>query len=171
MKVYLIGLPGSGKSTFGKKLADAANIPFVDLDQLIEQETGKSVAAIFSESGEAYFRNLEAVELRRQSKAPAFIMACGGGTPCFYENITFMKATGKTLFINVPVTEIVRRFTATGEHRVRPLLAEADPERLQEKLESLLEKRMVFYAQADVTIVNPASVTEVLAALKHESHS
>ncbi|HMV09064.1 MAG TPA: shikimate kinase [Cyclobacteriaceae bacterium] len=170
MKLYLIGLPGSGKSTLGKKLAGELSIPFIDLDHAIEQESGKSVAAIFSEHGEEYFRSLEAVALRQQSKSAEFVMACGGGTPCFHDNMPFMNASGRTVFLNVPVSEILKRFMLTREHSLRPLLNESDPEKLTGKLEDLLAKRLPFYTQAEITLSGLQSPAEILAELKRKSN-
>ncbi len=168
MKLYLIGLPGSGKSTLGKKLADEAVVPFIDLDQAIEQESGKTVSSIFSEQGEEYFRSLEAVALRQQSKIEKFVMACGGGTPCFHGNMDFMNASGKTIFLNVPVSEIVNRFAGTQEHQLRPLLMESDPRKLSEKLTGLLDVRKPFYSKADLTFTSTPSPAEILAELKRK---
>lgn len=165
MKIYLIGLPGSGKSTLGKKLAGELNSPFIDLDNVIEQESGMTVAAIFSKHGEAYFRNLEAVALRQQSKSAAFVMACGGGTPCFHDNMEFMNASGRTVFLNVPVAEIVRRL-GTSESLTRPLLVSEKPEQLEEKLIMLLKNRNSFYREANVTLSDSFSVANVLSLIK-----
>jgi len=161
MKFYLIGLPGSGKSFLGKQLADEMKLTFIDLDAVIEQETGVTIAQLFSEKGEDYFRSLEATALRQQSKEPAFVMACGGGTPCFHDNMKFMNETGKSIFINIPVHEIVRRMSA-AEMQNRPLLAESTPEALENKLNALLEKRLIFYQSAMITVEHPASVSSIL---------
>jgi shikimate kinase len=165
MKLYLIGLPGSGKSFLGKKLAEEAKIPFIDLDQIIEQEAGASVSKIFAEKGEDYFRNLEAVALRQQSKVPDFVMACGGGTPCFHDNMKFINETGKSIFLNIPVTEIVKRLNGM-EKQVRPLLAETSTETLENKLEDLLKKRQSFYNQATLILTDIDSPSEILSRIK-----
>lgn len=165
MKLYLIGLPGSGKSFLGKKLSEELMIPFIDLDSVIEQEAGHSISKIFSEKGEAYFRTVEAVALRQQSQASDFIMACGGGTPCFCDNMEFIKATGKSIFLNIPVSAILNRFNAT-EQQERPLLAETAPEQFEEKLNTLLKNRISFYKQADITLTDTRSHSEILARIK-----
>lgn len=164
MKLYLVGLPGSGKSSFGKQLADEAKVLFIDLDKVIEQESGMAVSQIFSEKGEDYFRNLEAVALRQQSKQPEFVMACGGGTPCFHSNMKFINESGKSIFLNIPLTEIIKRLNSV-EQQQRPLLNESAPESLEKKLEALLEKRITFYKQASLVLNNPASPAEVLQQL------
>lgn len=165
MKLYLIGLPGSGKSFLGKLLADEAKLPFIDLDQEIEQEAGVPIRKIFSEKGEVYFRSLEAVALRQQSKAAEFVMACGGGTPCFHENMKFIHSSGKSIFLNPPLTEIINRFN-TEEKENRPLLSGTSPEQLEEKLKMLLSKRISFYTQANITLTDYPSPAEILARLK-----
>jgi shikimate kinase len=164
MKLYLIGLPGSGKSSFGKQLADEAKVPFIDLDQIIEQESGMAVSQLFSEKGEDYFRNIEAVALRQQSKKSEFIMACGGGTPCFHNNMKFINESGTSIFLNVPLTEIITRLN-TAEQQNRPLLADTTQESLEQKLKALLEKRINFYRQANLILNNPGSPAEVLRQL------
>jgi shikimate kinase len=165
MKLYLIGLPGSGKSFLGKKLAEEAKIPFIDLDQVIEQEAGVSVSKIFSEKGEDYFRNLEAVALRQQSKAPEFVMACGGGTPCFHDNMKFVNETGKSVFLNIPITEIVKRLNAM-EKQARPLLADTSTETLENKVNDLLKKRLSFYNQAHIILTDIDSPSKILSRIK-----
>ena len=84
-------------------------LPFIDLDDAIEAKEGKKISAIFSEKGEDYFRKVEADELRSQSKAKNFVMATGGGVPCFHNNIQFMNEEGMSIFLNTPLTTIVSR--------------------------------------------------------------
>lgn len=168
MKIYLIGLPGSGKSFLGKQLADEMKLPFIDLDAVIEQETGTTIAQLFSEKGEDYFRSMEATALRQQSKESGFVMACGGGTPCFHDNIKFINDTGKSVFINTPVKEIVERMSAK-EIQSRPLLAEPTSEALENRLNALLEKRLPFYNSATVTVINPASASGILQQIASRS--
>jgi shikimate kinase len=84
MKIYLIGLPGSGKTTLGKQLAAQLKIDFVDLDTEIEKSEKRAIAVIFKEAGEDYFRSSEATELRKWSRAQNnFVMATGGGARVF----------------------------------------------------------------------------------------
>jgi shikimate kinase len=166
MKLYLIGLPGSGKSFLGKKLAEEAKVPFIDLDKVIEQEAGISIKKIFSEKGEDYFRNLEAVALRQQSKAPEFVMACGGGTPCFHDNMKFINESGKSIFLNPSIAEIAQRLSAV-EKQVRPLLADTSTETLETKLDRLFKKRLSFYNQATITLSNNVEPFEIFAIIKN----
>lgn len=165
MKLYLVGLPGSGKSSFGKELAREAKVPFIDLDQIIEREMGMPVSQLFTEKGEDYFRNLEAVTLRQQSKEPEFVMACGGGTPCFHNNMKFINDTGISVFLNTPIPEILNRLNS-AEQQTRPLMADTTQESLEQKLKALLEKRIGFYGTAKIILDNPVSPAEVLQLIK-----
>src|SRR5690349_71191 len=110
MKVYLIGMPGSGKSTIGKQLAAALLLPFVDLDHEIERKELKSIAEIFSEKGENYFRHTESQMLQQWAgSARDFVMATGGGAPCFFNGLEIINNSGISVFLDVPVSELLRR--------------------------------------------------------------
>ena len=118
--IFLIGLPGSGKSIFGKSLAAALDLNHVDLDQVIESKTNKSIDALFEIHGEAYFREIEKNALQELlEKSSTDILSCGGGTPCFYDNMSRMNVAGLTIFLDIPVSTIVKRI---AENHDRPLL-------------------------------------------------
>lgn len=165
MKIYLIGMPGSGKTTTGRILADKLSLPFVDLDKEIEKRSEKSIAQIFSEDGEDHFRLLESHILRELASAEgSFVLATGGGAPCFYNGIEAMNATGLTIFLDVPVQELLQR-TAKSD---RPLLKSESPTELQARLESLLKKRIDIYRQASIIATNP-TVDSLLGKLQFRS--
>jgi shikimate kinase len=166
MKLYLIGMPGSGKSVLGKKLANALNISFIDLDEAIVHEQNKSISEIFAERGEDYFRSLEAIALRQQSKKVAFVMACGGGTPCFHDNMKFINESGTSIFLNTSLGEIISRLETADNQR--PLLKLTPGETLERKLNHMLEKRNPFYQQAKIIIAEEgdAAVDQILRQLK-----
>ncbi len=151
MKLYLVGLLGSGKSVLGKKISQSVQLPFIDLDDRIETQEGMKVSEIFTVKGEAYFRSMEAAILREQSKAGEFVMATGGGTPCFFENMNFINKTGISIFLHTPVKEIVRRL-AGPQKKSRPLLADVSDDQLEQKLQEMLNKRLLFYEQAHFTV-------------------
>jgi shikimate kinase len=139
-KIFLIGLPGAGKTTMGLNLAHHLSLPFVDLDQEIEKSEKQLIPSIFEEKGEAHFRQLEKLHLERVIREMgAFVMATGGGTPCFFNNLETMKNAGTTIFIKTPLGEIKRRLETDAS---RPLLK-------AHTLEALLEKRKRWYLQAD----------------------
>lgn len=164
MKIFLIGMPGSGKSTFGKTLAEKLMMDFFDLDKEIEKSEGLPVQEIFREKGEEYFRVREKEILREITlKNHSFIMATGGGAPCFYQSIDFMLAEGKVLFLDVTLPTISERVQNSTD---RPLLALQSNEALMERLSKLREERLSVYQQAHFRIeekdLNLSYVIELL---------
>lgn len=163
MKIFLIGMPGAGKSTIGKELALRKQIPFFDLDKEIEKEVGRSVTDIFSQSGESIFRKIEAETLSKITDSfNSFVMATGGGTPCFHSNMDLMVKTGFTVFMDPPLQVIEKRLNGT---RSRPLLNK-DPEvPLITRLENLLEKRLKYYKMAALRITDETILTDRIIQL------
>lgn len=152
MKVFLLGLPGSGKTTLGKKLANALNIPFVDLDKEIERSEGKPISEIFSEKKEDYFRKIESSVLKHWCSMPQdFVMATGGGAPCFFDNIEVINKAGKSIFLDVPASEIVTRMSRAGVEK-RPLLAASGIDGLKDHIEFMRSNRLPYYRQASITM-------------------
>ena len=169
-KIFLVGLPGSGKSTVGKSLASLIKRPFVDLDQEIEKEDQRPVHEIFQARGENYFRQIESDILKRWcEKSDSFVMATGGGAPCFHENMSLMNQTGTTIFLDVAASEISARM-ARSNLQERPLLAGLSRDQMKDKIEFLRTHRLPFYKQASLTISGQTiSAQDVLAYLKWES--
>src|SRR6478735_10871469 len=120
MKLFLIGLPGSGKSTIGEALANRLKMEFVDLDKKIEAREGKIVPEIFAAHGEDYFRRIEAALLREWASAAGdFVMSTGGGTPCFFDGIKVINDNGLSIFLDEHVDVIIARLENNAH---RPLL-------------------------------------------------
>src|SRR3990167_8924111 len=109
MIIYLIGFMGSGKSSCGEKLAQELNIHFTDLDTELEKKTGLSVAELFTQKGEPWFREQEHSLLRQVSERDDQVIACGGGTPCFYDNMEFMNSHGITVYLKMSVKGLLER--------------------------------------------------------------
>lgn len=153
MKIFLVGMPGSGKSTVGKLLADSLDMPFIDLDKVIEQEEGTTIREIFNVKGESYFRDQERNTLHKVvSSNDRFVLATGGGVPCFFDNMDFMKRQGKVIFMDIPVAALAKRLQNEGL-AIRPLLKDFSTlDRLEEHLFNTFSKRRTFYIQADFQI-------------------
>ncbi len=165
MKLFLIGMPGAGKTTLGRDLAAHYGLPFLDLDAEIVTRAGQVIPAIFLEHGEARFRELEAEVLREVAARPeALVLATGGGTPCFHDNLTVLNASGFTLWLDVPVPVLASRLAAGHQKASRPLLATAGP--TEKWLAETLSGREQFYTQARLRCAGAAyAVAEVAGQL------
>lgn len=148
MRIYLIGFMGAGKSYLGRRLAEALDMDFIDLDELIVERAEKSIPEIFQEDGEAAFRALELGCLRSLGGQEDLLVACGGGTPCFFDNMEWMVHDGQTIFLDVPVATLLERLRP--EIAQRPLLAGKSEKELHSFLEEKLAERRPFYEQAAV---------------------
>ena len=141
--VFLIGMPGAGKTLWGHKLALHYRLPFIDLDSLIEQETQQTIPEIFVQQGESGFRAVERDCLLKTIKIGEknAIIACGGGAPCFFDNIEQMKTAGIVIFLEAGLEWLQRNLANSFS---RPLLQSNQTH----KLETLLQTRTPFYKQA-----------------------
>ncbi|MGG9970250.1 shikimate kinase [Ferruginibacter sp. SUN002] len=148
--IFLIGFMGSGKTHWGSIWATSHGYSFIDLDEVIEKNEGKTVAEIFDQHGEDYFRLIETKTLRRLANKQNTIIACGGGTPCFHENIQWMKEHGTVVFISSSIKKILER--VLEEQDKRPLLKKLNEAELLFFIEQKLKEREPFYTQADITL-------------------
>lgn len=137
----------------GRPLAELLKTPFLDLDQIIETEEGAAITQIFSSKGEGYFRELEAQHLEKTTSTySGFVLATGGGTPCFFENLDFMRTQGKVVFLDIEIADVVERFQKEGLEK-RPLLKTyTTNSALQQYLQNTLDQRIFFYNKADFRI-------------------
>jgi shikimate kinase len=157
MKIFLIGFMGSGKTHWGRQLSAKLGLAFHDLDTVIIEKEKKSVAEIFAEKGEEYFRYQEKETLEELVEGKdGFILSCGGGTPCFFNNIEFMKKSGKVIWLNTAIDALKERLLR--ERMTRPLIREVADGDLTRYIVRKLSERRMYYQQADVT-VNEESVT------------
>ncbi|WP_375435715.1 shikimate kinase [uncultured Hymenobacter sp.] len=165
MRLYLIGMPGSGKTTLGRGLAAAYELPFLDLDEELVRQEGRSIPVIFEAEGEVYFREREAAVLRDVvARYPQMVLATGGGTPCFHHNLDVLLETGLTLFLDVPVATLVGRVLAVAKSR--PLLAALpDAAALEARLRETLQIRKQFYDQAPLRCEAPACTVPAVRQL------
>ena len=165
MKIFLIGLPGSGKTTLGKKLALLVKEKFVDLDNEIELREGKKITEIFRENGEPYFRSLEAKLLKDWCDAQeGFVLSTGGGAPCYGDNMDHINKAGISIFLDVLIPTITDRIRKDGFFE-RPLLASLPIEELNTKIALLRETRLPFYQRAHYSFSGDSLTAEGVATL------
>ncbi len=151
MLIYLIGMPASGKSTFGKLIAEKLNYAFLDLDILIEQDNHTTISEIFETKGEDFFRNQEQQTLQTTFHLKKTIIATGGGTPCFFDNLDKMREKGIVCFLNVGLDVLVKRTFKTQQQQNdnRPLFKDATSfEELHKLISQKWEDRKKFYQKA-----------------------
>ena len=146
-RIFLIGMMGSGKSHWLKQLAKWNKSVGYDLDALIEMNEEKTIAEIFNEDGEAYFRKVESKILRWFKEKKKYIVATGGGTACAQENMDWMKKEGIVIWLDESVDVLVKRLST--EKANRPLIANLSDQELAAFLEQKLVERHPFYKQAD----------------------
>ncbi|MFD2037691.1 shikimate kinase [Belliella marina] len=164
LKIVLVGMPGSGKSTFGRKLAKELNFAFIDLDHLIENEEGREIKDIFTNEGEGVFRQLETKYLNiALDNVEGFVLSTGGGTPCFNDNMDLINQKGVSVYLDVPINEIFRRFSMdmAGD---RPMFAGLSSGEITLKLKDLLASREQYYDQAKIKLSGEDIPTELLVS-------
>lgn len=150
VRIILIGYMGSGKTTIGKALAKELDIPFYDLDWYIESRRHKTVSQLFAEVGEEAFRKIEHNMLHEVAEFENVIISCGGGTPCFFDNIDYMNQQGQVVYLKAS-PEVLYKHLLMGKTE-RPLLKDKTPEQLIGFIHEQLEKREAFYSKAQYTL-------------------
>lgn len=153
MRIYLIGYMGSGKSTLGKRLAGGLNLQFIDMDDYLEERNYKTIPQIFAEEGEEVFRQKERKVLEELSEFTNVVIATGGGTPCFFDNMRLMNDTGKTVFLDMEPRILAYRLLHSKTER--PLIAGKSKTELVAFIDETLKKRRPFYEQAKYRITDP----------------
>lgn len=162
LKIVLVGLPGAGKSTFGRQLARQLNFTFIDLDHLIEQETGKKISEIFAEEGEGKFRELESLYLSKVLEGiEGFVLSTGGGTPCFNDNMELINEKSVSVYLEVSLEELLRRLSKDQLGK-RPMFAGLGQGEVILKLKNLLASRETYYLQAKIKLSGDDLSTEHL---------
>ena len=144
MKIFLVGFMGCGKSTKAKQLANRLNCPVIDLDAEIVKSEGKSIAEYFAANGE-----LESNALKTFNYPETCVVATGGGLPCFFDNMDWMNANGKTVYLQMTPPQLVSRL---HNREKRPLLKGMDDEQLLAFIEMKLAERNPFYNQAKLIV-------------------
>lgn len=146
--VFLIGYMACGKTTFGRALARRLDSEFIDLDFYIEQRFRCPISQIFSERGEDGFRLIEREMLREVGEFENVVIACGGGTPCFYDNMDYMLERGTTVWLTASIDRIVDRLVINNSRR--PLMAGKSRDEIEKTVISGLSARQKFYSRAGI---------------------
>ena len=174
--IFLIGYMGSGKSTMGRSLSAYLNIDLIDLDHYIEARYHKSVRELFAERGEDAFRKIETNMLHEVGEFENVIIACGGGTPCYFDNMDYMNHKGITIYMKASHEALMRRLSLPKAKAKRPIIADKSNEELAIFITEAIEKRAPHYNRAMLHFdsswledgAQVASSTEALAKLLKE---
>ena len=161
MRIYLIGFMGSGKSSLGKILAHKLNYAFVDLDDIIEEKAEKKITDIFKDDGEQAFRSIEQECLAKTFSFTNTVIATGGGTPCFFDNMEMMNQNGISVYLKFSSGILASRlFDNPGE---RPLLAQHKSKQdLKNYIDSLLKDREQFYNNSKLIVEGKINLKKIV---------
>jgi len=150
IRIIIVGYMGAGKTTVGKALSKELGIPFYDLDWYIESRRRKTVPQLFAEYGEEGFRNIERNMLHEVAEFENVIISCGGGTPCFFDNMDYMNQQGQVVYLHC-TPEVLHKHLLMGKTE-RPLLKGKSEEELISFIREQLERREPFYNKARYTL-------------------
>ncbi len=147
MRIFLIGFMGCGKTTLGKKLAKHLNYNFIDLDSYIEKTTNKTITEIFENKGEKTFRIVEKESLMEVCKKDNLVIATGGGTPCFFDNMQKILDSGKAIYLKMEIEDLLERLET--EKSQRPLIENKSAKELENFIRNKLSEREYFYKKSN----------------------
>jgi len=147
-RLFFIGYMGAGKTTIGKALSKELDLSFVDLDHFIEGRYHKTVRQLFVERGEKEFREIEKNALHEVAQFENIIISTGGGTPCFYDNMSLMNSVGLTVYLKASVEELINRIELSKH--TRPVLKDLSGEALIQFVSQSLAERSLQYEQAHI---------------------
>jgi len=160
---------GAGKTTAGKKLASALNYEFIDLDRAVEAVTSKTISQLF-ESGEAGFRKIESAELKKTAGLTNVVIATGGGTPCFEDNLEWMNGNGITVYLKLSAGSLFRRLAQSKTSR--PLLKNLNDVELMEYIVETLSIREKYYKKAAISVKGEnLDIAELTLLIKNKFNS
>lgn len=164
--IFLVGFMGSGKTTWGKKIANALQLPFVDLDHEIVENIGMSIPEYFKVYGEDNFRKLEQEYLQKQSGRIA-VISTGGGTPCFFDNMEWINNSGLSLYLYHTSKSLWSRLSQSDVNK-RPVLKGLSGDELFDFIDSKLKEREPYYNQAHIRFEQiHTPLEEIIALIKN----
>jgi len=161
MRVYLIGYMGSGKTRLGMELSVKTGYPFIDTDELFVEKYRISIVDFFEKYNEVTFRKLERDLLLETIKYPDAIISTGGGTPCFHDNMDFIRRNGISIYLKMGIQSLVNRLVVVKKKR--PLLKDKSLKEMESYIRGQIAEREIFYNQADFTV--DAEKTDVMDVL------
>ncbi len=169
MKISITGFMGSGKSLYGKQLANCLDLPFFDLDHYIEQKEKLTINEIFEQKGENYFRALEEKYLDLLIRKKSFVLSTGGGTIASNKNVKLLTDNTFVIFLNLPLKIIIEYLVKNKNQR--PLIKDIPENSLVPFVEKLYQKRLEYYKKAHLEI-NPEKMPaeELAIYLKQHLH-
>lgn len=145
-RIIIIGYMGAGKTTVGKALARELGLTFYDLDWYIEGRMRKTVPQIFAEKGEEGFRKIENTMLHEVAEFEDIVLSCGGGTPCFFDNMEYLNRQGDTVYLKA-TPDVLYKHLKMGKTE-RPLLKNKTKEEMYRFIEEQLVQREPYYIKA-----------------------
>jgi shikimate kinase len=165
MKIYLIGYMASGKTNLGREMAEISGMGFADLDELFEERYKISILEFFGKYGEDPFRKLERGILLETISMDNAVISTGGGTPCFFENMKFIKEHGRSVYLKMTVPQLAGRLS--GIRKKRPLLKDIPHHEMEDHIVKQVGEREHFYLQADLVEEGPPfDAKEILRKLQ-----
>lgn len=167
-KIFLIGIMGSGKTYWAQRIAAQLNLDWIDLDQQIEKATGMPVREVFATEGEAYFRMKERDTLRQLATTGNIVIATGGGTPCYHNNMEWMNENGTTIWLNVD-PEVLATRLMRGRHR-RPLISHLADDEIYGYIVEKLQERTPYYALARYQLAGKQYTLDQFLQILYHAH-
>ncbi len=172
MRIYLIGFPGSGKTTIGKRLARLLGYSFIDLDEEVAQKAEMSIPELFAEKGAATFRKMEWEALQATEREADVVVATGGGTPLFYDAMEWMNRHGLTVFLRLPIQRLYKRLMQESTSE-RPVLVPPEGTPYYDHIRNLLKERLPVYHQAQLIVdaehITPDILSSVIQLYYHHN--
>lgn len=162
-RIVIVGFPGAGKSSVGRRLAARLNWRFVDTDSYFESKYHITIPDFFTKYGEEFFRICEKSVLEEVLKMTQVVISTGGGTPCFFDNMSLIISSSRAVYLKLSPKSLTTRLALS--HKMRPLVTGKSLEEITEYVEKTLVEREVFYARAQVTIKGESLVLDNLLTL------